>query len=175
MRLRVSALAALGFVGAGCASATPPASTCATAPAASVASAPGAEAPAEDLAPLTNDQLATKLLELTGAAHLGKQVMDGMTQNFSKFPGLPPGFLDKFRENAHPEELTALLVPIYVKNFDRDTLMAAIRFYESKYGRTLVAAMPAATKESMEVGQTWGKKLAEKTLSDMGMPPPKSQ
>ncbi len=175
MRFSVVALTAFAFGALGCASAPPPASTCANAPAIGVASAPGADAPGEDPAALTNEQLATKLLELTGATHLGKQVMDGMTENFSKFPGLPPGFLDRFRENAHPEELTALLVPIYVKNFDRDTLMAAIRFYESKYGRILVAALPAATKEGMEAGQTWGKKLAEKTLSDMGIPPPKPQ
>ena len=96
--------------------------------------------PAEDLTPLTNEQLATKLLELTGATHLGKQVMDSMAESFGKLPGLPPGFLDRFNENAHTEELTALLVPIYVKSFDRETLTAAIQFYDSRYGRSLIAA-----------------------------------
>jgi hypothetical protein len=174
MRSSVLALMAFAAGGFGCATAPPPASACPTAPATSVANATGGDAPAEDLTPLTNEQLATKLLELTGATHLGKQVMDGMAENFTKFPGLPPGFLDKFRENAHPEELTALLVPIYVKSFDRDTLIAAIRFYESRYGRLMVAALPGATKASMEVGQTWGRKMAEKTLSDMGIQPAKS-
>jgi len=65
-------------------------------------------------------------------------------------------------------------VPSYVKNFDRDTLMAAIQFYESRYGRILIAALPAATKASMEVGQTWGRRVAEQTLTDMGIAPPKS-
>ena len=173
MRCRVFALMLSVCGGIGCATAPPQGPTCPTVPAATVANAPS-DAPAEDLGALTNEQLATRLLGLTGATTLGKQVMDGMTDNFAKLPGLPPGFVDKFRENVHPEELTELLVPIYVKSFDRDTLMAAIRFYESKYGRTMVAAMPAATKASMEVGQSWGKKLAMKTLSDMGMQPPKS-
>ena len=173
MRCRVFALMLSVCGGIGCATAPPQGPTCPTVPAATVANAPN-DPPAEDLGALTNEQLATRLLGLTGATALGKQVMDGMTDNFAKLPGLPPGFVDKFRENVHPEELTELLVPIYVKNFDRDTLMAAIRFYESKYGRTMVAAMPAATKASMEVGQSWGKKLAMKTLSDMGMQPPKS-
>jgi uncharacterized protein len=176
MRCGVFALMLSVCGGIGCATAPPQGPTCPTAPAALAASGATAppDPPAEDLASFTNEQLATRLLGLTGATQLGKQVMDGMTDNFAKLPGLPPGFLDKFRENVHPEELTELLVPIYVKNFDRDTLMAAIRFYESKYGRTMVAAMPAATKASMEVGQSWGKKLAIKTLSDMGMQPPKS-
>ncbi len=169
MRCRVFALMLSVCGGIGCATAPPQGPTCPTAPAALAAtSRPRPDAPAEDLASFTNEQLATRLLGLTGATQLGKQVI------VAKLPGLPPGFLDKFRENVHPEELTELLVPIYVKNFDRDTLMAAIRFYESKYGRTMVAAMPAATKASMEVGQSWGKKLAIKTLSDMGMQPPKS-
>jgi uncharacterized protein len=173
--MRSSVFGLMPFVlgGFGCATTPPPAPACPTAPLTGTAGV-GSDAPSEDLAPLTSEQLATKLLELTGATHLGKQVMDGMAENFTKFPGLPPGFLDKFRENAHPEELTALLVPIYVKSFDRDTLMAAIRFYESKYGRLMVAALPAATKASMEVGQTWGRKMAEKTLSDMGIQPAKS-
>jgi hypothetical protein len=173
MRCQVFALMLSVCGGIGCATAPPQGPTCPTAPAATVAAAP-TDPPAEDLASLTNEQLATRLLGLTGASQLGKQVMDGMADNFAKLPGLPPGFLEKFRENVHPEELTELLVPIYVKSFDRDTLMAAIGFYESKYGRTMVAAMPAATKASMEVGQSWGKKLTIKTLSDMGMQPPKS-
>jgi hypothetical protein len=160
----------LSIAGLGCASTAPPAPTCPT-PAAT--SAPSATS-GDDLSPLTDEQLATKLLELTGATHMGKQVMDGMTDSFGKLPGLPPGFLERFRQNAHTEELTALLVPIYVKNFDRPTLMAAIEFYQSRYGRILVAALPAATKASMEVGQTWGRKVAEQTLTDMGITPPKS-
>jgi hypothetical protein len=170
--MRSGALALLAFAigGFGCATSPRAAPTCPTPPVTAVINT----GPAEDLTPLTNEQLATKLLELTGATHLGKQVMDSMASSFGKLPGLPPGFLDRFNENAHTEELTALLVPIYVKSFDRETLTAAIQFYDSRYGRSLVAALPAATKASIEVGQTWGRKVAEKTLTDMGITPPKS-
>src|ERR1700685_4119310 len=96
------ALVAFAIGGFGCAAAPRPAPTCPTPPAAGVIST----APAEDLTPLTNEQLASKLLELTGATHLGKQVMDSMASSFGKLPGLPPGFLDRFNENAHTEELT---------------------------------------------------------------------
>jgi uncharacterized protein len=172
MRWGLPVFVALLSGGLGCASAPPPGpgSPAAAAPAANAGATPG-----EDVTALTNEQLAGRLLELTGATHLGKQVMDGMAENFGKLPGLPPGFLERFKQNAHAEELTALLVPIYVKSFDRETLLAAIRFYESKYGRVLVAALPAATKASMEVGQTWGRRVAEQTLTDMGISPPKPE
>jgi hypothetical protein len=185
MRLPVVAsfallIAGAGGLGLGCASSGTPAVTCAptgAAGATGTASAPVSATtapPGDDLTALTSEQLATKLLELTGAATLGKQVLDGMAQNMSKMRGLPPGFMERLQANARPEELGALLVPIYVRNFDRDTLVAAIGFYESSHGRTMVAHLPQATKESMEAGQQWGRALAQKTLADMGLAPPPS-
>ena len=97
-----------------------------------------------------------------------------MAENLRKMPGLAPGFMDRFMANAKPEDLLALIVPIYVKNFDRETLGAAIHFYESKQGRALVAQQPIATKESMDAGRIWGRNLAEKTLAEMGNPTPKA-
>jgi hypothetical protein len=97
-----------------------------------------------------------------------------MAQNMSKLKGLPPGFMERLQANARPEELAALLIPIYVRNFDRETLIAAIQFYESRYGRVMVSHLPQATKESMEAGQQWGRTLAQKTLVDMGLTPPSS-
>jgi hypothetical protein len=161
MRPSSFAILALAFSGLACASSTP--TPCAP----TVAS----EQPAvENLAGLTSEQLARKLLSLMGAEHMGKQVLDGMSENLGKMPGLPPGFMDRFKANAHPEELVELIVPIYVKDFDRETLEAAIHFYESKQGRVLVAQLPLATKESMEAGQVWGRKLAEKSLAELGIP-----
>jgi hypothetical protein len=163
-------------LGLGCASSGTPAMTCAPT-GASIAPSPSSSEgspPAEDLTSLTSEQLATKLLELTGAATLGKQVLDGMAQNMSKLKGLPPGFMERLQANARPEELAALLIPIYVRNFDRETLIAAIQFYESRYGRVMVSHLPQATKESMEAGQQWGRTLAQKTLVDMGLTPPSS-
>jgi hypothetical protein len=181
MRLPVVASFTLfiaGAAGLGCASSGTPPVTCAPAGAAGTPSASSAAsataAPGEDLTALTSEQLATKLLELTGAATLGKQVLDGMALNMSKMRGLPPGFMERLQANAKPEELGALLVPIYVRNFDRDTLVAAIEFYESPHGRAMVAHLPQATKESMEAGQQWGRTLAQKTLADMGLAPPPS-
>jgi hypothetical protein len=135
----------------------------------------GAPAGEGDLAALSDEQLARKILELTGAADLGKQVIDGMSENLRKLPGLPPGFTDRLKQNARAEDLTELVVPIYVKNYDRETMIAAIRFYQSKHGQTLVAKLPQVTQESMDAGRIWGRALAEKTLKEMGLRPPKGE
>jgi hypothetical protein len=160
MRLACLPLLVLALGSVHCASATP--APCAP----SVAAAPESPPP-DELTKMSNEELATKILVLTGASNLGKQVLDGMMENLRKLPGVTPQFIDRFQANAHTEELTSLVVPIYVKHYDRGTMIAIIRFYESKEGETLIASLPAVTKESMEVGRDWGKQLAQKTLADM--------
>jgi hypothetical protein len=143
------------------------------APLASPASAPATAAPAapadpdDGLAKLTDEQLVHKLLEVTGASGLGKQVADGMMDSFRKMPNLPAGFIDRFKQNLHTEALVELIVPIYLKHYDRPTLSAAIRFYQSPPGQTMVKGLPAVTAESMEAGKAWGADLARKTLKDL--------
>lgn len=161
--IAISLMIAVG--GTGCASAAPPA------PCAPAATAAGS-AP-DDLDKLTDEQLARRLMELTGAANLGKQVGTAMAEQMKKLPGMPPGFMDRFLANLHPDDLTALLVPVYVKELDHETLLAVVRFYETKPGRMLAAKLPVLTQESMEVGKEWGRSLAKKTLEEMGIAPPK--
>ena len=137
-----------------------------TAPA-SAAPAAAAE-PDDGLAKLSDEQVVRKLLEVTGASGLGKQVADSMMDSFRKMPNLPPGFIDRFMQNLHTETLVDMIVPIYLKHYDRQTLIAAIRFYQSAPGQMMVKALPAVTHESMETGKAWGADLARKTLRDLG-------
>jgi hypothetical protein len=128
--------------------------------------------PDDGLAKLTDEQIVRKLLEVTGASGLGKQVADSMMDSFRKMPSLPPGFIDRFQQNLKTDTLIDLIIPIYLKHYDRQTLMAAIRFYESTPGQTMVKALPMVTKESMEAGKAWGAELARKTLKDLGVGAP---
>jgi hypothetical protein len=148
-----------------CASSTPPAD-CPSAPAAA------GSAGAEDLNKLDQEQLARKLVEVTMAQNLGNQVLDSMVESLRKLPGLPAGFIDRFRANARIEDLLEIIVPIYIKTYDRETMVAAISFYQSEQGKILVSKLPEATRLSMEAGQRWGQQVAEKTLKEMGIAPP---
>ena len=115
----------------------------------------------------------TQPLDLTGASKLGEQVADSMLETFRKMPNLPAGFIDKLQQNMHGSDLIELIVPIYLKHYDRETMIQVIRFYQSEPGKALIGALPAVTAESMEAGKVWGKVLAEKTLHDLGYEPKK--
>ena len=124
-----------------------------------VLAVPGA-ARADDV---KKEKMARELMELTGSADLGKQMMEGMTAQFRTQPGVPADFVEKFLELAKPEDLVNMVVPLYVKTFDEETLQAAIDFYKTTAGKKLVAALPQITQESMVLGQQWGMELAQKT------------
>jgi hypothetical protein len=118
-------------------------------------------APPQDQA---KEKKVRKLMELTGAADIGKQTMDGMMDQFSKLEGLPAGFVKKFKEMARAEDLVELVVPIHMKHLDEETIDAAIVFHQSEAGKKLLKVQGAIMKESMEAGQKWGEDLARKVL-----------
>src|SRR5689334_22915214 len=95
-----------------CASATP-------APACADPGAPAAS-PRADLAQLESEQLAKRLVEVTMGKNLAVQIMDSMLAAFKKIPNLPEGFIERFRANARAEDLEALVIPIYVKTYERE-------------------------------------------------------
>src|SRR5262249_28257373 len=118
------------------------------------------------------EALVRKLLTLSGAGNLGKQVVDAMMDQFKQMPSLPPGFAEKFKEMARPEEIVELIVPIYVKSYDTATLQAVVDFYQSESGRAFVAKQPLVVAESQKAGQRWGADLAQKVLAELQSPPP---
>lgn len=107
------------------------------------------------------EKLARELMALTGAADIGKQMMEGMANQFRQTPNVPTGFVDAFLELAEPEQLVELIVPLYVRTYDLETLEAAITFYKTPAGKKLIAATPQLTQESMVLGQQWGMELAK--------------
>ncbi len=108
-----------------------------------------------------------KLLEITGAAKMGDQVMTAMIDNFRRDPRLPPGFLDKFKELAKPDEMIEKIIPLYLKHFDEKTIDAAIAFYETPEGQAMLKAQPQVVQESMQIGQAWGEELARKAFEEL--------
>ena len=108
-----------------------------------------------------------KLMQLSGAGNLGKQLIDAMLDQFNQMPNIPEGFVAKFKEKARAEDLVDLVVPIYVKHFDDATLQAVLDFYQSDAGRTFAAKQPQVLAESQRAGQKWGMELAQKVLAEL--------
>lgn len=106
-----------------------------------------------------------KLLNLTGAGSLGKQVATQLIDSFRKsFPNAPAAFWDDFAKEIKPEELIDLVVPVYDRNLSHDDIKAIIKFYESPAGKRFAAKLPDITQESMAAGQQWGQKLGAKVM-----------
>lgn len=116
--------------------------------------------PAPPASATTPEELARKLIELTGGGSLGKQVMGQMLDMFrTSNPSLPDEFWTEVMASVDEDELVDLAVPIYVKNLTVDEMQAAIAFYSTPHGRSLVSKLPVIMQESMTAGQKWGEQL----------------
>lgn len=126
-----------------------------------------APAPAADAAASRREQLAMKLMEMTGAAQLGLQVMNSMITELQKNPKIPSALVERVKRNAKPEALTRLLIPIYTDNLTEGEMQAAIRFYETPEGQSMLRKMPAMMQQSMQAGQQWGMQLVEQSVREL--------
>jgi hypothetical protein len=114
---------------------------------------------------------ARELLELTGADAVAHQTLEAMLEQFRLMPGLPPGFVDAFREVAAEADFISMVAPIYVEELSESDIDAAIEYWKSPAGRRMAAATPTITARSMEVGQQWGQQLAARALERVGVEP----
>ena len=108
-----------------------------------------------------------ELMAMTGAGDLGVQVMQQMMPGLKKLgPELPDAWWDEFMKGVDPDDLVALLVPIYQKHFSEEEIRETIRFYRSPTGRKVIQTLPMVMQESMAAGQQWGQKLARRVLDE---------
>lgn len=109
-----------------------------------------------------------ELLELTGSGDIGVQVMHGMIASMKQsLPQVPEEWWEAFMARTDPDDLNRMVVPIYERHFTDQEIDAMIDFYRSPLGRSIISKMPVVVQESMAVGQTWGRRLAEEVLRDL--------
>lgn len=106
-----------------------------------------------------------KLMQMTGSANMGLQVMDNMIAQFKKMmPQVPNEFWTDFRNEINAKELTDLIVPIYARHFSHDDIKQLIAFYNTPIGKKLIALQPQIMQESMAAGQKWGAKIGQRAM-----------
>ena len=111
---------------------------------------------------------ARQLLELTGSANLGIQVMNNMIASFKKqLPNVPGEFWDEFSKEINPQDLVDLIVPIYAKYYTDEELTKLIEFYKSPLGQKVVEKLPLITQDSYTAGENWGRKISEKVATKL--------
>jgi hypothetical protein len=109
-----------------------------------------------------------KLMELTGAGELGRQMQEQLLPAIkASEPKVPERFWTELMAELNPNELVEMLVPIYDKHFTQEEIRDLIRFYESPSGRKMIRVMPEILRESMQMGQTWGMGLSRRIAAKL--------
>ncbi len=65
----------------------------------------------------------------------------------------------KYMDEKFPE-LIERFVPVYAKHFTRDEVKGLISFYNSPLGMKTIKELPLVSRESMMLGNAWGKSVA---------------
>lgn len=109
-----------------------------------------------------------RLLELTGSAELGIQVMNQMIVAYKKaMPSIPDSFQEDFMKEVDEQALINLIIPIYKKYYTQEDLKAIIAFYETPVGKKSINVLPNITKDSMTAGQAWGLEIGTKVVNKL--------
>ena len=116
----------------------------------------------------TSNDLARKLLQVTGSGEIGVQMINMMIEGYKKnLPDVPTEFWDKFKAEVKADEIVDLVVPIYVKYYSAEDMTKLIEFFKTPLGQKYISKMPMISQESYMVGEQWGKKLGERVVKKL--------
>jgi len=105
---------------------------------------------------------ARQLLELTGTARLGDQMIDNLVATFkTEMPSVPADFWEEFQKQVNTKEMVDLLVPVYCKYYTNAEILQMIDFYKTPLGLKIVEKSPMISQDSYSMSQAWGRKMAE--------------
>ena len=105
------------------------------------------------------------LLELSGVTELAVQTMVNMMESFKEMlPEVPDKFWTDFMAEIDKAELIALYIPIYDRYYSHNDIKELIIFYKSPVGKKILRVSPYVLQESMQAGEEWGEKLADRVI-----------
>ncbi len=108
------------------------------------------------------------LLTLTKSGELAVSMMEEMLNSYrQRLPQVPDEFWLRFAKKVKTEDLVDMLVPIYDRHLTHQEVTSLIEFFQSPVGKKLVSVQPEIMKESMQVGQAWGEKLANEVTAEL--------
>jgi hypothetical protein len=109
-----------------------------------------------------------KLLQVTGTVKMVDQMKQQMFAVFRQRAGqLPQQFWDKMDKEMDAQDLVNRLIPLYDKYYTLDDLKAVNAFYQTPAGQHLLQIQPQILKESMAVGEEWGRSAGMKVMLEM--------
>jgi len=107
------------------------------------------------------------LLEVTGSAKLGQQLMDQLFATRRAITRQVPGSVwdeleKEFRAEFSSGKVIEMVIPIYNRYFTEEEINALIAFYETPVGKKTISVMPQILSESMQVGMQWGAEILKR-------------
>jgi len=104
-----------------------------------------------------------RLLELTGSAKIGIQVMSQMIASYKQaMPNVPDDFWTELMSEIDEKSLIDLIIPIYKKHYTPEDIKGIIAFYETPIGKKTISVLPKITEDSMLAGREWGLQIGAK-------------
>ncbi len=111
-----------------------------------------------------------KLLQMTGAMAIGAQMSEAVVAQMTDVlrkarPDIPERILNLLRQEVNAvigENVTALeelTIAVYHRHFNQSEIKGMIAFYSTPLGQKTIQVMPVLMRESMDVGQRWGRGL----------------
>lgn len=109
-----------------------------------------------------------QLLETTGGARMGLQVLDNLIATFKRTsPAVPEDFWTELRSEFRASDLVDLCVPIYDRHLSEEEVRGILAFYETPSGKRLLEVQPLIVQESMQAGQEWGRALSQRVINKL--------
>ena len=116
----------------------------------------------------SEEKVIRQLLDVTGTVKLSQQMVDQMLASMqTSMPDIPAEFWTKIRACFKADEFIALIIPVYDKYYSKEELDGLLAFYQSPLGQKVIATLPEVNRESMAIGQAWGRKQAQAIMTEI--------
>lgn len=110
------------------------------------------------------------LLELTGTLDVGQEMASALVRQMTDTlrearPDIPSEMYDVLREEVNAtiednlESFVEMIVPVYSRHFSAREIKQLLDFYETELGQKAIRVMPDLVRESMTIGELWGRSL----------------
>lgn len=114
------------------------------------------------------EALVREYLAVTQSNALAMQMMEPMIPVFQQaYPSVPPEFFESIMAEMAAGDLVEFLVPVFTKNLTVQELEAAIAFYRTPEGQSLLRKTPIIMQESQRAGALWGEQMGERILQEL--------
>ncbi len=126
--------------------------------------------PKNEAKPVTKKGKIKELLKLNGTEEQVKLAIKDSIKMIENGPlqgSLPDGFMEAFKKFMKPNEIIAMIVPIYEEELDEETIDALIAFAQTDAGKKLAKATPALVAKTMKASIAYGERSAKEALKKL--------